>query len=658
MANAINKVKMKLDKLALRNVNHHYVNRDLYRMLYNEEMFMMAYETIRVNDGVGTLGSAKTGIDSSSMRTIRKIITQLRNNTFKARPCRRTYILKPNGKLRPLGLPDFEEKLVQQCVTRILECIYDSPHLATFVDESHGFRKGRSCHTALKQMKNFFNGTNYVIKADIKGFFDNVDHHILINLLRRRIKDERFIQLIWKFLRAGIMVENGKGKYRINGKPYSYEKTYKGTPQGGIISPILANIYLHEFDMFIENMKRILFHTVQRNPSYVKERTKYNTLKRRKGKAIINTDEHEELKILVKQSQNLMQDIDSVQTYDATTGKLTLNYVRYADDWMIGIKGNIQQTKTVFGLCQCFFTDVLNLNWNMSKSYLSRSYDKEHEFLGVNVHFVKPSEVRYKYGVYNGTKTKRRTVQKNSVWFNLPKDTILNRLKAKGYLRLKGKVLVSNHQGKVMNLDDYDIALHYQSIINGIKNYYRFVNNVKALNYIGYLLCESMMKTYAGKYKSSMSKMFKKFGKPPTIKRGDGKKAVTIRYSPRIKRDVNAFSIKKGNGFINWHTIFFQGMGDTRSYLKEERCSICSSTDRIQIHHVNHIKRRGEKYKGFMQVHGAINRKQIPVCHECHWKIHNGDYDGGNLKGLADQIMVNLGIIKYKEEDTNARKEQ
>ncbi len=172
MVNAINKVKMKLDGLAKRNRNSNYVNKDLYRMLYNEEMFIMAYESIRPNAGLSTKGSAKTSVDGITMPKIGKIINQLRNGSFNPRPCRRSYILKPNGGVRPLGLPDFEEKLVQQCVTRILECIYDNPYKPTFINESHGFRQGRSCHTALKMMKEHFSGVNYVIKADIKGFFD------------------------------------------------------------------------------------------------------------------------------------------------------------------------------------------------------------------------------------------------------------------------------------------------------------------------------------------------------------------------------------------------------------------------------------------------------------------------------------------------------
>ena len=172
MANAINKVKLKLQGLALRNRSPNYVNRDLYRMLYEEELFIMAYETIKSNDGITTKGVAADNIDGISMVKIRNIISQLRNGIFKPRPCRRTYILKPNGKKRPLGLPDYEEKLVQQCVTRILECIYDSPVEPTFSDKSHGFRKGRCCHSALKQMHYPFQGTAWIIKADVKAFFD------------------------------------------------------------------------------------------------------------------------------------------------------------------------------------------------------------------------------------------------------------------------------------------------------------------------------------------------------------------------------------------------------------------------------------------------------------------------------------------------------
>ena len=142
--------------------------------------------------------------------------------------------------MRPLGISSSDDKLVEEIVKMILESIYDP----TFSNYSHGFRPGRSCHTALLQLQQNFTGVKWFVEGDIKSYFDTIDHHNLINILRRRIKDEAFIELIWKFLGAGYM-EN-----------WEYNATFSGIAQGSGISPILANIYLNEFDRFMEDYKR------------------------------------------------------------------------------------------------------------------------------------------------------------------------------------------------------------------------------------------------------------------------------------------------------------------------------------------------------------------------------------------------------------------
>ena len=207
----------------------------LYRLLYNEELYLTAYQSIYSNDGSMTKGTDNQTVDGMSVERIRKIIVSLKDESYQPKPARRTYIPKKNGKMRPLGIPSFEDKLLQEVIRMILEAIYEGH----FENTSHGFRPNRSCHTALNEIQRTFTGVKWFIEGDIKGFFDNINHDTLIGILRERINDERFLRLIRKFLNAGYI------------EKWTFHNTYSGTPQGGIISPILANIYLDKFDKYV-----------------------------------------------------------------------------------------------------------------------------------------------------------------------------------------------------------------------------------------------------------------------------------------------------------------------------------------------------------------------------------------------------------------------
>ena len=182
-----------------------YKYKRLYRILFNTEMFYVAYQNIYAKAGNMTAGTDGKTADQMSISRIEELIASLKDETYQPRPAKRTYIPKKNGKMRPLGIPSFDDKLVQEVTRMILETIYEDG----FSNTSHGFRPKRSCHTALLTIKREYTGTKWFIEGDIKGFFDNISHEVLINILREKIEDERFIRLIRKFLRAGYL-ENWK----------------------------------------------------------------------------------------------------------------------------------------------------------------------------------------------------------------------------------------------------------------------------------------------------------------------------------------------------------------------------------------------------------------------------------------------------------------
>ena len=213
--------------------NSEWINRGLYRLLYNSTLHIMAYERLKSKPGNMTLGTDGKTLDGYSLEEIQKLIDLLRMEQYQPRPVRRVYIPKETkGKYRPLGVPSPRDKIVQECVRLILEAIYEP----NFHDNSHGFRSGRSCHTALESLRRNWVGTKCALKIDITQCFETIDHHHLLDILREKIEDDRFINLIRKFLKAGYL------------EKWEYHKAFSGTPQGSVVSPILTNIYLNKLD--------------------------------------------------------------------------------------------------------------------------------------------------------------------------------------------------------------------------------------------------------------------------------------------------------------------------------------------------------------------------------------------------------------------------
>ena len=356
-----------LESLTSKAASKDYHYQRLYRNLYNPAFYLLAYERIQAKPGNMTAGSDGKTIDGMSMKRIEALIQKLRDFSYQPKPARRTYIPKANGKTRPLGIPSFDDKLVQEVVRMILESIYEP----TFHVTSHGFRPKRSCHTALQYIKRNYTGVKWFVEGDIKGCFDNVDHHVLVQILRRRIADEHFIGLIWKFLKAGYM-EN-----------WVYYNTYSGTPQGSLISPILANIYLNELDVFMAEYSKSFNCGTKRkiNPAYKKpldvRRGKQEWLKRNEAK--ISEEKRREV---MAQIQGLNSQLRSIPYSDPMdTEYRRVVYVRYADDFLIGVIGSKEDARQVKSDVGAFIKEHLHLEMSPEKTLITHGSDFAH-FLG------------------------------------------------------------------------------------------------------------------------------------------------------------------------------------------------------------------------------------------------------------------------------------
>ena len=325
-----------LNSLAGHSQDLSYKFERLYRLLFNENLFAEAYQRLSRNPGNCTKGTDGQTIDGTSIKRIRDLIEQLKDESYRPCPARRIYIPKKNGKLRPLGIPSFKDKLVQEVVRMILEAIYEGH----FEDCSHGFRPHRGCHTAMASLQKGGSGTRWFIEGDIKGFFDNINHDVLISILSERIHDERFLRLIRKFLKAGYLEQ------------WEYKNSYIGTPQGGIISPILANVYLDKLDKFmlryIETFNK--GKARQRNPEYKRVANR----KDKRVKKLKNEQDEQKKGVLRSEIASLHREMQRLPaTLDMDENFKRMKYVRYADDFLICVIGSKAD-------CQNAKEDILN----------------------------------------------------------------------------------------------------------------------------------------------------------------------------------------------------------------------------------------------------------------------------------------------------------
>ena len=391
----------------------------IYRLLYNSSLYEAAYQNIYAKPGNMTQGVDEVTADGMTLRKIDRLIDALRDESYQPKPARRIYIPKKNGKLRPLGIQSFDDKLVQEVIRMILESIYEDD----FEDCSCGFRPGRSCHTALTQIQRCFTGSRWFIEGDIQGFFDNIDHQVLIRIMEKRIHDDRFLRLIRKFLNAGYM------------EARQLHATYSGTAQGGIISPILANIYLNELDKKVMSMAARFCQGKCRKTLPSAKAIQYQIAKRRKKMANADSETRKQLRKEITALEQ--QRIHLSATDPMQPDYRRLHYVRYADDWLIGVigsKADCVQIKQEIGQ---YLKDELHLTLSDEKTLITNAQSNAH-FLGYDIR-VRKSTCPAAYRNAKGTLQRHYTA---AVVLNIPRNLIRDKLLSYGALS------IGYHDGK------------------------------------------------------------------------------------------------------------------------------------------------------------------------------------------------------------------
>ena len=575
----------------------------LYRYLFSEEMFAVAYQRIYAKQGNMTPGTDGKTIDEMSLERIERLIVSLKDESYQPHPARRVYIPKKNGKKRPLGIPSFEDKLVQEVVRLLLEAIYEGH----FEGTSHGFRPHRSCHTALGMIQKSFAGAKWFIEGDIKGFFDNIDHNVLISILRERISDERFLRLIRKFFNAGYVED------------WKYNKTYSGTPQGGIISPILANIYLDKFDKYIKEYAAKFRKGDRRsiNPEYWRLNNKKNWLKKKLQK----TSDEQIRKSYLYEIAQLSKQMLSTPHKDAMDADFRrLQYVRYADDFLISVIGSKSECETIKADITQFMREQLKLELSDEKTLITHAQDKA-KFLGYEI-FIRKSDAvkRNRDGVLKRDFNGAVVLTLNSAVIQ-KKLTEYNALEVRN---IDGKDIWWSKPRRYMTpMKPEDILAQYNAETRGLYNYYSLAANVsKECASFAFIMKMSMFKTLGWKLNTSARKVRQKYQKDKdfVIPYNDakGKQKYRVFYNEGFKKRNAQFDVD----YDKLPQTMYVPYPSLVERLKDGRCELCGKEGKVVMHHVRtltKLKGNNEWEKLMLKRH----RKTLVVCEDCNSMIQN-----------------------------------
>lgn len=594
----------------------------LFRLLENPEvLWKQAYANIYPNRGAITRGVGNNTLDGFSEERVKNLIKMLQMGSYRCTPVRRTYIPKANGKRRPLGIPTGNDKLVQEVVRILLERIYEP----IFSDNSHGFRKGRSCHTALKQVKCVWTGVKWIIEVDIKSFFDSINHEKMVELLEKKVDDRKVVRLIKMMLKAGYMED------------WRYNRTFSGTPQGGVISPILANIYLHELDMFMKELTVSFDMGNERkpNPEYQQLARKmdhilrrYHRLQRGWKKGTPPENAREVCLQDRKRVAGQMRKLPSKDPLDAEFKRL--RYVRYADDFIIGIIGSRKDAEMVLEKVITFLKEELHLEVAENKTCIQHAKDGV-RFLGYDIRSYSSDRPTKK--IVRGKTVIARSLS-GDMQLHVPLEKMVKFCRDKGYGNYE--TFRANSRKGLLLRSDVEIVNVFNAEMRGLANYYSLATGYKtAMSKLIGMAQYSCFATLAHKHKTRTPRITRKMRQPDgsyalrEIINGEPKLFRLFRLADHVRPAVNTPGVDTPKDTY-WLTL---SKTELVQRLNANTCEYCGKAGGYtEVHHVHGLKDVKDKKTLWQEIMSKMRRKTIVLCFECHQELHAGNLPNWRAK--------------------------
>jgi group II intron reverse transcriptase/maturase len=555
---------------------------ELYRQLFNPHLYLLAYGRLYSNHGAMTPGADGETVDGMSLARIGRVIDALRHERYRFQPVKRVYIPKKSGKLRPLGLPSWSDKLVGEVIRLLLEAYYEP----RFSGRSHGFRPGRGCHTALSEVAAKWTGTAWFIEGDISDCFGSLDHSVMLSILAENIHDNRFLRLIRQMLQAGYLED------------WEWNATLSGCPQGGVVSPVLSNIYLDRLDKFAET---VLIPEYTRG-GFRKDNPEYGRVRMAAGRAHRRGDRQ-----TASALRKRLRGLPSGDPRDP--GFRRLHYTRYADDHLLGFAGPRAEAEQIKDRLAAFLRDDLKLELSPEKTLITHARTGAARFLGYEI-TTQHSRCRRKV---NGV-----------IGLRVPGQVI--KAKCAPYSKL-GK---PERRTELINCDDLTIISTYGAEYRGLVQYYLLAGDVWRLKRLRWAAETSMLKTLAAKHESSVTKMARKYKATivtphgprtcfqATVERA-GKKPLVARFGgiplKRQKKAVIEDRLPAPPA----------SRKELITRLRAGWCELCEQRGQVEVHQIRKLADlAGNRLPQpeWAQLMARRRRKTLVVCPDCHQRVH------------------------------------